>query len=346
MDKRRWWDPAAAILLMVALLTVSGRLTATEWVDQLSLVYTLVILGTIAGLALGQSMFHPVLALLFAALYGAFFVPWQLVRIIGYVSEDALWGDRLVVMGGRLVHTMTRFVQQQPVHDPALFLAAMAALAWILSVHAGYALTRRAAAWRVILPPALGVLLIQASDLYRPRGLWYVAAYLLFSLLLVARTTFLRLRRQWQDDGARIPPLVGLDLSYAMAALAVLIVFLAWSVPAMADVLPAAKRIWDRATSPLEERSEKLFASLRRQGPTITAADYYGEDFALGRGRELSDALVASVQAPVAPSPVRYSGSMTTTRMGAGTQRPSPPRSASIRGRPHSGFPSSKGVAT
>jgi len=306
MQDKRWWDPAAAALLVIALLTATGRLIATEWVEDLNLAYTLVILGTAAGLALGQSTFHPVLVVLLGATYGMVAVPWQLGRTVAWISDDTLWGDRMVVLASRLLHTLVRFVQQEPVHDPALFLFAMAALSWVLSVHSGYALTRRASPWRIILPPGLAVLLIQTADLYRPRGIWYLAGYFLCSLLLVARVTFMRLRRDWEADQARIPPLVGLDLSYAMAGIAVVLILIAWSVPTMADVVPAAKEIWDRATAPLEERSEKLFASLRRQGPTITAADYYGEDFALGRGRELSDGLVVSVQAPPPPSGVRY----------------------------------------
>jgi transglutaminase-like putative cysteine protease len=306
MRKKRWWDPLAAALLVIALLTATGRLIATEWVEHLSLVYTLVILGTAAGLALGQSTFPPVLAFLVAATYGAFAVPWQLGRTVAHLSDDALWGDRMVVLASRLMHTLVRFVQQEPVHDPALFLFAMAALGWTLSVHAGYALTRRASPWRVIVPPGLAALLIQTSDLYRPRGIWYLAGYFLFALTLVARVTFLRLRRDWEADHARVPPLIGLDLSYAMVGVVVVLILLAWSAPTMADVLPAAKEIWDRATAPLERRSEKLFASLRRQGPTITAADYYGEEFSLGRGRELSDGLVASVQAPPPGPGVRY----------------------------------------
>jgi len=306
MRTSRWWDLPAVLLLVAALLTATGRLVATRWVDHLSLAQTLVILGMAAGLALGQSIFSPALAALFGVLYGLFAVPWQLGRTVGRLSEDALWSDRLIVLASRLIQALTQFVQQEPVQDPVLFLFAMAVLAWGLSVHAGYALTRRGSPWRVILPPGLAVLLIQTSDLYRPRGIWYLMAYLLFSLLLLARLTFLRLRRCWQRDDTRIPPLVGLDLSYGMIVVVVVMILLAWTAPAMADILPAVRRVWDRATSPWEERTEKLFASLRRRGATITASDYYGDDFPLGRGRKLSDELVISVQVPEVSSSVRY----------------------------------------
>ncbi|MBS3784049.1 MAG: hypothetical protein KGY78_06365, partial [Anaerolineae bacterium] len=306
MRTSRWWDLPAAFLLTLALLTAVGRLVATEWVAYLDLTQTLVVLGLVAGLALGQSTFSPPIATLFGLLYGAFAVPWQLGLTTAYLSEDALWRDRLVVLANRLLEAVMQFAQQEPVEDPALFLSAMAVLAWTLSVHAGYALTRRASPWRVILPPGLATLLIQTSDPYRPRGIWYLAGYFFFSLLLPARLTFLQLRRRWRQDDARIPPLIGLDLSYAIAGVVVALILLAWTAPAAADVLPSARRIWDRATRPWEERAEKLFASLQRQGATITVADYYGDEFPLGRGRELSDSLVASVQVPEAPPSVRF----------------------------------------
>jgi transglutaminase-like putative cysteine protease len=285
----------------------SGRLVATEWVEHLGVAQTMVPLGTAAGLALGQSIFSPLLAGIFAALYGAFLVPWQLGITLGWMSEEVLWSDRLLVLGSRLTNAFGQFIRQEPVDDPALFLFAVTALSWALTVHAGYVLTRHGRPWHVILPPALAALLVQASDIYRPRGVWYLAAYFLFSLSLLARLTFLHLRSDWQRDDARIPPLIGLDLSYAAAGAAVVLVLMAWTVPTMADVLPPAKEIWDRATSPLEERMDKLFASLERRGGTVTVVDYYSDDFRLGRGRELSDALVASVQVPaVHEAGVRY----------------------------------------
>ncbi len=308
MDRRasRWWDLPAALLLAAALLTASGRLVATEWVDHLDLVRTLALIGMGAGLALGQSAFHPALVALFALLYGSFFVPWQLVTNLSPLSEDALWSDRLIVLGNRLLYALRQVAAQKPVQDPALFLFGMAVLSWVLSVHAGYTLTRRARPWHIILPTGLVTMLVHTSDPYRPRGIWYLAGYLLFSLLLLARLTFLQLRGRWEDDQARIPPLISLDLSYVIVLITVALILLAWTVPTMADVLPAARRIWERATDPWEERADNLFASLERRGATVTAVDYYSDNFPLGLGRELSDALVASVQAPPDSAYSRY----------------------------------------
>ena len=297
MRSSRFWDVPAVLLLLAALLIASARLLATQWVDHLGLVQMCLVLGLATGLALGYSIFSPALAAVFAVLYGVFVVPWQLIVNVAYIGEDVLWSDRVVVLFNRLAYAMEQFVNQQPVRDPVLFLFAMAALTWVLSVHAGYSLTRRGEPWRIILPTGAGVLLIHTSDIYRDSGIWYLVAYVLLSLLLLARLTFLQLCHRWEEEGTRVPPLAGLDISYAIVVVAVIVVLLAWTVPAMADVLPAARRVWDRATGPWEERLDNLFASLDRLGPT-RGARYYGAELSLGSGSELSDTLVASVQVP------------------------------------------------
>lgn len=306
MRSSRWWDPLAASLLLAGLLTAAGRLVATEWVDHLSLIQTLAVLGGMAGLALGQSRFPPGLAVVFALLYGLFAVPWRLGLTLA-VADDALWGDRLIIMVGRLGNALGQLARREPVQDPLLFLSGSAGLSWALSVHAGYTLTRYGRPWRVILPPGVALLLIHNSDPYVPRRVWYLVAYVIVSLFLLARLTYLRLRRQWQKRGAHVPPVIAVDFSYVVLIAVVLLVLLAWTVPTMAKALPAAREVWQRTTRPVGDRFEDLFASLRRRGAAVTGADYYGDSFLLGRGRRLTDELVLTVQGPSTGGPgVRY----------------------------------------
>jgi len=95
----RWWDGPAVLLLLLTLLTASGRLIATNWTDHLLQTQTLVFLGALAGLALGQSRFRPGVALFFALAYGLFFVPWQLGLTV--TGDDLTWADRLTALSDR-----------------------------------------------------------------------------------------------------------------------------------------------------------------------------------------------------------------------------------------------------
>ena len=299
----RWWDWPAVLLLLISLFTATGRLISTEWVDHLRLVQTLAFFGGIAGLLLGRSCFSSGLVIFFASAYGLFAVPWQLGLTLEHISEEALWSDRLIILGGRLLSTLGQLVRREPIQDPMLFLCSMACLFWLLGVYAGYNLVRHGDAWRVVLPSGLTLIMIHTSDPYVLRRTWYLAAYLALSLLLIARLTYLRLNARWQQTDTRVPPLAALDFSYVIVGVTALIILLAWAAPVVAESLPDAREMWQKVIRPWRERSDEIFASLRRQGGVITVADYYSDSFPLGRGRKLTDALVLAVQAPPGQAP-------------------------------------------
>ncbi len=292
----RWWDSGAAFLLLLALLTASGRLVATNWTDHLLQTQTLVFLGALAGLALGQSRFRPAVALLFALAYGLFFVPWQL----GYtVTDDLTWADRLTVLSDRLQGALAQLAARQDVESPLLFVALMDGLFWGLGVWGGYTLTRYGDPWRAVLPAGIVALVIQAYDPYPRSRAGIVALYLFFALLLWARTTYLHRRAEWQATRTPLAPFLGLEMTRAAFYVALGLVVVAWIFPAPADILPTARRAWDRLSRPLtalQERLEPLFASLQGSAPVV--GEYYGSQLSLGRGGERSEMVVLTVQAP------------------------------------------------
>lgn len=297
----RWWDLTTALLLLAALFAAASRLVVTGWTDNLSLAQILVVLGGLVGLALGQSCFSPRLSATFALAYGMFAIPWQFGLTVGYISPDVAWNDRLVSLTVRLLNALGQMARREAVRDPLLFLFSMAILFWTLGAHAGYTLTRCAHPWRVILPSGLALIVIHATDPYVASRAWYLAVYLFFSLLLLAYLTYLRCRAHWQQTRAHVPPLIILDFTSVILVSTVLLILLAWTVPAMADALPAVRKAWRQTVRPwwdaTRESMDSAFASLRRPA-VVTVADYYGESLFLDRGGELSDALVMTVQSP------------------------------------------------
>jgi len=305
-EPTRWWDLPAALLLLLALISLAGCLIKTEWVDHLRLVRILIFLGGVTGLALGQSRFSPRQVAVFALAYGFFLLPWQLGRTvfpsIEHISESGLWVDRLVSLNGRLINAIDQLARREAVQDPIFFLFCMAALFWVLGTHAGYTLTRYAAPWRIILPAGLTLLIIHAADFYATSRTWYLVSYVFFSLLLLARLTFLRRRAHWQRIQANFPSLIILDFVHLIFLAAVLLVSLAWTIPALANALPVAREAWQQTIHPwwtaAHERLDDAFASLRRPTLTSITAGYYGDSLSLGRGSELTDDLSLTVQAP------------------------------------------------
>lgn len=292
----RWWDLPAAALLIVALVTAATRLVVTQWTDYLSLVQSIAFLGGLTGLALGQSRFSPRISALFAMAYGLFAIPWQLGLTMG---RGIPWPERIYSMLGRLDVIINQLINQEVVQDSLLFLVLMSALFWLLTVHAGYNLTRYGRAWQAILPTGLALFAIHSFDALIQRRAWYLAVYLFFSLVLVARVAYLQHHNRWQQSRTALPPHLGLDfIRFTLFVTALLIVF-SWTAPALANTVPVAERAFQKMKQPFNEvrdRVDNAFASL--QSSVGIVSDYYGASILLGRGNRLTDSQRFIARAP------------------------------------------------
>jgi len=292
----RWWDFLAGTLLMAALLTAATRLVVTRWTDHLAITQTLVFFGVLAGLALGKSRFTQATCLVFAAAYGTFAIPWQLGMTI---SAELLWGERLLILVNRLSVIIYQLVNGNPVEDSLLFIVIMCMLFWTLAVHAGYTLVRHGSAWGSLLPTGVTIFIIHAFDPLVTRRTWYLAAFILFSLIIVARMVFLQRQKRWQDTRTALPPHLGMDYIQFTILATFLIVFLSWTAPAAANSLPAAQKAWQpvqKAWVETRQRFENAFASLRTSVGIVST--FYGSSTYLGRGTPLTDKHIFSVRAP------------------------------------------------
>ncbi len=295
-EMKRWWDLPAAALLMAALLTAAARLIATKWTTDLDITQVLVAFGVIAGWALGKSRFSPRMAVFFATAYGLFAIPWRLGSAI---REDILWTERLSILWNRLTVIIYQLVNQEPVQDSLLFLIAMSALFWVLGTHAGYTLVRYGNPWKATLPAGLSMFIIHSFDPYLTRRTLYLAAYLFFALMLIARMNFLYRQSWWQKNRTALPPHLGFDFIRFAFFAALLIVIFAWTAPALANAVPAAQEAWrpvQRAWNSAKDDFDNAFASLRSSVNVVT--EYYGPSAVLGRGNPLSDSHVFSVKPP------------------------------------------------
>jgi transglutaminase-like putative cysteine protease len=283
---------------LAALFTTAARLVATQWDDHLNMVSLLTFLGALAGLALGQSIFSARQSAAFAFAYGLFAILWRLGLTLG---EGVLWTERLTSLGGRLIVGLDQLARREVVEDPLFFLFLMTSLFWVLSVHAGYNLTRHARPWHIILPSGITLLNIQISDPFVASRVWFMAGYLFFSVLLLARLTYLHHYARWQRDHVLLPLYIGFDLTRVALTITVLLVLVAWTMPAMVGVLPSAEEAWQRVTQPwtiVSDRLNEAFAHLRRTSGLVEYYAYYGGRLSLGRGSELADTSIMTVETP------------------------------------------------
>ncbi len=292
----RWWDLPAAALLVAALLTAATRLVATHWTEHLAISQTLVFFGAIAGLALGKSRFsHPVCMTLGAA-YGAFAIPWQLGMTL---SAELLWSDKLFLLVNRLGVIIYQIINGDLVQDSLLFILLMSILFWTLAVHAGYTLVRYGSAWGSVLPAGTAIFIIHAFDPLVTRRTWYLAVYIFFSLVIVARMVYLHRHNRWLTSRTALPPHLGLDYIQFTVIATLAIVLFSWTAPAAANSFPAAQKAWQpvqRAWSETRQRFDNAFASLRSSVGIVST--FYGSSASLGRGTPLSDKHIFSVRAP------------------------------------------------
>ena len=292
----RWWDFSAAILLLAALLTAAARLVSTRWTENLSIVQNLVLIGVIIGFALGKSVFSHQTAITLGAAYGTFAVPWQLGLTL---EKDLIWRERMQVLINRLDMIIQQLANQEPVQDSLLFIVIMSILFWTLSVHAGFTLVRYGSAWGSILPSGLAIFLIHSFDAMVTRRSWYLALYLFFGLILVARMVYIQRQERWQTNRTALPPHLGLDFIRFAIVATLLIILFSWTVPALANALPAAQKVWqpvERAWNETRDRFDNAFASLRTSVGLVS--QYYGVSATLGRGTPLSDDHIFTARAP------------------------------------------------
>jgi len=281
---------------MVAIITAATRLVATHWTDSLAIVQTIAFLGVIAGMALGKSRFSPRLVFLFTICYGFFVVPWQ----IGNLYRHAIpWQERLASIAGRLTVIISQLLDKQVVTDSLLFLVLMGILFWFLSAHAGYTLVRHGDPWQAVLPTGLAMFAIHSFDSLIARRAWYLAVYIFFALVLVARMTYLHRYDSWRQSRTNLPPHLGLDfIRFTLLVTGLLVVF-AWTVPAVAESVPTAARAFQTVRQPwnrFKDRWDNAFASLRSSVGVVS--DYYGASVLLGRGNLLTDSQMFKVVPP------------------------------------------------
>lgn len=294
---KRWWDTLSVLLVMVCLFIATLRLQATRWTGSLGVTQNVAFFGIILGLALGQSIFKARVSLFFAFAYGLFIIPWQLG--LSMEAEVVNWVEKLTSMRGRLEVTIGELVIREAVTDNILFILLMSLLFWAISVNMGYIVTRQAHPWKTVLPAGFTIFVIHTFDPLVNNRSWFLAVYLFFAMLLVARLVYLHNRHIWKISHVHTPIDMGFDFSRIAIIVSLLLVLLAWNMPVLADSFEPASKAWVAVTRPwqsLKDQFSFAFASLRASVGVVT--NMFGESMILGRGAALGDRVVLEAEVP------------------------------------------------
>ena len=307
-ERNRWWDWYSVFLLLLLLHTLAARLVITSWTPYLHLTQSIASIGVVIGLAAGYSNFRRRTARWLSFFYMILMLPllWTLV-----IDQDVSLEEQFASVGGRLLFSFTEFVSRRPVEDPLFFVSIMTILFWVISASAGFQLTRRQNFLAVILPSAIGILIIQNYDSRVPSRLWLLAFFALMALFLLGRLNFLADRKRWREKRIFLSPENSTDLTGSIAIAAGLIIFTAWTIPFTISRIDSARQAWNRVTRPWHDFTRKMQNAVSAlESPSGgKPGEFFGSELALGRGFPLSDTIMFEVKVPdLAPAdkPPRY----------------------------------------
>lgn len=286
----RDWDWFSAFVLFLMLQVVTARLVTTNWAPYLYFTETLAGLGTMLGLAMGASRFSGRTVFMIGAAYTIFVVPWQLSS----VALEDLFLDRLGQVGAVLLVSSGQFLRGQPVKDPLFFVALVCLAFWLIGIFSGYWFARYGRIIGALVLAGAGIIAVQVYANYQAHGSWWLAVFLLLSLLLVGRAYFLQSKKDWirrrvfVNDEAWPSILGSLFVTVGLA------IVVAWAVPVSAAGLNTASDWWNSFTRPLRDRLSNAVTSLN--GPYgAPGSNFYGATLGIGRDAAKGDSTVFTV---------------------------------------------------
>jgi transglutaminase-like putative cysteine protease len=290
-------DGLSVLLILVAILTASARLVATDWAPFLYFTETMALLGALLGLGLGISRFDRRAVGWLGFAYTAVLLPWQMTAASG---RGLPLTERLVVLSERLGAAFSLLFQREAVEDTILFLAFVTLGFWLIGLYSGYGLARHGNYLSAVLPAGTTLVVIQIYDAAAPPRLWFLAVYVFIALILLGRVNLLKNRESW--DKRKIFQMPDADQEFTNSALisAAVIVLISWLLPSSISSFEAATRGWRNLTKPFESLRENLSRAVEgldtAGGEAEGSGDFYGKSLTLGRGTPLSDEILFTVK--------------------------------------------------
>lgn len=296
------WDPLSALLLVGALLILALRLVATDWTDNLDLFVYLTLFAAVAGICFGISRFSGLVVSLFGSLYGIFFIVWTYGITL---NRDLTWYDRVInIMGLRLNIAIEQYATNIMVTDPILFLAVLAILFWIITFASGFVLTRKGKGWLAILPPGVALMIISYYDLTNSATPRYIFFFILFTLLLIGRTTLIQNIDTWKKQKISPTPKIQADMRRNMIIFIVIVLTISWMIPLTKTQTQRYSEFWTNLTKPWQKVTDKIADALEPlRNSAIGAEGSFDATLSLGTSTTLGGATLFTVTPDGSPTP-------------------------------------------
>jgi len=288
---RGWGD---FLLLALMSTNMAWAMQSAGWAPGLDRLYTLVLLATIAGVAVARSGFGR----LFAALYQLVVGTAAILLSLSNLAPAGLTGqEQVYFLLDRAYAWIYNAYAGIPQPDNLVFVLWMAILVWILAYSAAWAYFRDQRKWQAVLPIGLAMLV----NLYYgpPRLNGYFVLYLLCAILLLVRATLGEREIEWRQARVRFPLDISFDFMRDGLIFALFVIFLSWILPSAASdgqlspMFEPLRRPWQA----FQREWERLFSTVS-YGRAVNVPTF-GTTLGLGGPREVTDDLVLDVDTPV-----------------------------------------------
>ena len=299
------WDFASSGLLILILLIASQRLYITHWASGLGAPTLLAIIGVVLGLAFGLLRFNPMIPIWLAPNYS---IPIINLFTGVLLSIELPWMNRLLAFSQRLASAFGLFMKNQPVKDTILFVVFMTVLFWVIGLIAGYVLTHSGNFIGAVVPAGVVLVIIQLYDPGNASNDSFLAAYFIFSLLLLGRLTYVKRRLFWEKQRVSALAESRMDLNITFAAVALATVLLVWLAPTSVKSFSDIGTAWQNLTRPVRDVQENLghaVAGLQGSGKA-GAVQFFGDALSLGKQAATGENAYLRIKTPLASNTSRY----------------------------------------
>lgn len=296
VKKSSWWDPAAAVCLVLIVFLTTYALELTYWTFDLNRITAVALIGVIIGMLIGKSNFSRGKSRLLIWLYCIAIFLWQMVFSL---SNNPLWMNRLLEYLGRFSSAYGQLIRNVPLEDGILFLTGTGFLLCISGIFAGFRLTRSGDPW---LPFGIFILTFFSIQYFLPesqRKTLIIMVFVVASLILLGRLSYLRNRANWEQKHIKEDHEVSSSIMRTVGVFAIILTFFSFAGPLL----------YQKIAGQLDG------ATLHRQGfttswnvlrnfffPLQQRLDFNQGDFdpvmGLGTSRSLSEEPVFTVQEP------------------------------------------------
>lgn len=301
----RYWDWPSAGLLFLLIETSAVRLAITSWTPDLHVPLLLILLGIALGLALGVSRFQRRAVVWLVIGYSAILLPWQLTASMN-PKDSAM--EHLITLGNRLSAALREFLTRNPVEDYLFFVALVSIGYWLITVTAGYFLTRHGDYPRAVLPAGLATLAVQIYDPHPTIRLWILAVFVFLALLLQGRMYYVYNHLNWKHARVLVTSDAALNLNRQLVTAAAAAVMVSWFFPVSLREMKTVSDFLNRTTRPLRERLSYAFSAV--ESPRVVgtnSGDLFGERLGLGLSAVQGNNIIFTVRVNSAEEePPRY----------------------------------------